>query len=194
VAWLLANRPELIQAEYALNEGGGGRVEDGKKISNDVQASEKKFTNFTLETTNPGGPSSVPRPDNAIYSLAAALVKVGAYQFPVRLNEVTREYFSRQASIVGGEMGAAMRAIVADQRDARAAALLARDPAHNSRLRTSCVATMLTGGHAMNALQQRATATVNCRILPDEEPADIQRQLIAAINDTSVKVTMERSE
>lgn len=192
VAWILANRPELLQAEYALNEGGGGRVEDGRKISNDVQASEKKVSNFTLEVTNPGGHSSQPRPDNAIYQLAAALVKVGAYQFPVRLNEVTREYFRRQASIVGGEMGAAMRALVANERDAAAAATIGKDPANNSRMHTSCVATMLTGGHASNALPQRATATVNCRILPDESPTDIRDQLVRAIGDTGVKVSEAR--
>lgn len=193
VQWLLANRPELIRAAYALNEGGGGRVEDGKRISNDVQASEKKYANFQVEATNPGGHSSVPRPDNAIYSLSAALVRVGAHRFPVRLNEVTREYFSRQATIVGGEMGAAMRAIVANERDERAAATLSRDPAHDSRLRTSCVATMLQGGHAANALPQRATANVNCRILPDDDPAEILRGLVAAVNDTGVKVTMSSS-
>lgn len=192
VEWLLANRPELLQAEFAFNEGGGGRVEDGKKISNDVQASEKKVANFTVEATNPGGHSSVPRPDNAITQLAAALVKLGAYHQPVKLNEVTRAYFRRQAEIVGGEMGAAMRALVANERDAAAAATVAKDPANNSRMRTTCVATMLTGGHASNALPQRATATVNCRILPDESTEEVQKRLIATIADTGVKVTVAR--
>ncbi len=192
VAWLLDNRRDLLDAAYALNEGGGGRVEEGKKISNDVQASEKKVANFTLETTNSGGHSSVPRPDNAIYSLARALAKVGDHHFPVHLNEITRAYFSRQATIVGGESGAAMRAVIANERDAAAAATLAKDPAHNSRLRTTCVATMLEGGHAMNALPQRARATVNCRILPDESPDDIRRALERAIADTGVKVSMSR--
>lgn len=189
VEWILENRRELFDAEYALNEGGGGRIEAGKRVSNDVQASEKKFGNFTLEATNSGGHSSQPRPDNAIYSLAAALVKVGAYHFPVHLNEVTREYFRRQAPIVGGETGAAMRAIVANERDAAAAALISRDFANNSRLRTTCVATMLEGGHASNALPQRARATVNCRILPDESPDSVRAQLVRAINDTGVKVS-----
>ena len=190
VEWLLQNRPELLRAEYALNEGGGGRVEDGKKVANEVQASEKKVANFRLETTNTGGHSSQPRPDNAIYSLSAALVRVGAFHFPVRLNEVTREYFRRQAQIAGGETGAAMRALVANERDARATALIGRDPANNSRMRTSCVATMLDGGHATNALPQRARANVNCRILPDESPAEVQRQLEGAVGDTSVKFTL----
>jgi acetylornithine deacetylase/succinyl-diaminopimelate desuccinylase-like protein len=192
VQWILANRPELLRAEYAFNEGGGGRVEEEKKISNDVQASEKKVANFSVETTNPGGHSSQPRPDNAIYQLAAALTKLGNYQFPVHLNEVTREYFRRQAGIVGGETGAAMRAIVANERDSAASALISRDPANSSRLRTSCVATMLSGGHAMNALPQRATATVNCRILPDETTESVQARLVAAIGDTGVKVTVSR--
>jgi acetylornithine deacetylase/succinyl-diaminopimelate desuccinylase-like protein len=145
-----------------------------------------------VEATNPGGHSSVPRPDNAISQLAAALVKLGAYNQPVKLNEGTRAYFKRQAEIVGGEMGAAMRALIANERDAAAAAILAKDPAHNSRMRTTCVATMLTGGHASNALPQRATATVNCRILPDESTEVVQQRLVATIADTGVKVTVAR--
>jgi acetylornithine deacetylase/succinyl-diaminopimelate desuccinylase-like protein len=192
VAWILKNRPELLQAEYAFNEGGGGRTEDGKKVSNDVQASEKKVANFTLTTTNPGGHSSQPRPDNAIYQLAAALDRLGKYQHPVHLNEVTREYFKRQATIVGGLTGAAMSAIVANERDAEAAAVISKDPVNNSRLRTSCVATMLSGGHASNALPQRATATVNCRILPDETQAEVRARIVAAIADTGVQVSVER--
>jgi len=192
VDWILRNRPELLQAEYAFNEGGGGRTEEGKKVSNDVQASEKKVANFTLTATNSGGHSSVPRPDNAIYQLAAALDRMGKYHHPVHLNEITREYFRRQSAIVGGETGAAMRRIVADPRDSAAAATISRDPANNSRLRTTCVATMLSGGHAMNALPQRATATVNCRILPDETQAEVQARIIAAVADTGVKVTVER--
>lgn len=191
VQWLLANRRELIDAEYALNEGGGGRMENGRRISNDVQASEKKFANFQLETTNPGGHSSVPRPDNAIYSLTRAVSRVGEYHFPIRLNEITTAYFTRQAAILGGEMGAAMRALLANPADTRAAAIVSKDPAHNSRLRTSCVATMLSAGHATNALPQRARANINCRILPDESPADIEAQLRAVIADTAVKVQIE---
>jgi acetylornithine deacetylase/succinyl-diaminopimelate desuccinylase-like protein len=188
VRWLLENRRDLIDAEYALNEGGGGRVESGRRISNDVQASEKKVANFLLETTNPGGHSSVPRRDNAIYALARALRRVEGFRFPVHLNEVTRAYFTRQAGIVGGEVGEAMRAIVANPRDARAAAVLARDPAHDARLRTTCVATTLTAGHASNALPQRARANVNCRILPDESADDVRRQLVAIIADPAVSV------
>ena len=188
VAWLLKNRPELINAEFAFNEGGGGRTRDGVKLSHDIQASEKKVQNFTLESTNPGGHSSVPVKDNAITHLSAALVKVGGYDFPISLNEITRAYFSRSAAITPGEMGAAMRAIVANPADPAAAAALSADPRYNSQLRTSCVATTIEGGHAKNALPQRARANVNCRILPDENPADVQRALETVINDPKVSV------
>jgi len=189
VEWLLANRRELVDAEYVLNEGGGGRVEGGRNISNDVQASEKKVADFVLETTNPGGHSSVPRPDNAIYTLTRALTKIGEHTFPVHLNEITTAYFSRQAVIVGGETGAAMRALVANPRDAAAAAVISRDPSNNSRLRTTCVATMVEAGHARNALPQRARANVNCRILPDESADSIRAQLIAVMGDSSISIT-----
>ncbi len=117
---------------------------------------------------------------------------MGKYHHPVHLNEVTREYFRRQAPIVGGLTGAAMSAIVTNERDAEAAAIIAKDPANNSRLRTTCVATMLSGGHAFNALPQRATATVNCRILPDETQAEVAARIVAAIADTGVAVSVAR--
>jgi acetylornithine deacetylase/succinyl-diaminopimelate desuccinylase-like protein len=177
VEWILANRPELLRAEFVLNEGGGGRVRGGKYLSNDVQASEKKVLNLQLEVTNPGGHSSVPLKDNAITHLAEALVRIGAHDFPIRLNEITRAYFIRSAELVDGPTAAAMRAIVADERNADAARVLAADPRYNSQLRTTCVATMLDGGHARNALPQRARAVVNCRILPDESAVEVQRTL-----------------
>jgi acetylornithine deacetylase/succinyl-diaminopimelate desuccinylase-like protein len=189
VEWLLQNHRPLIDAEFAFNEGGGGRVRDGKKLSNDVQASEKKFQMFMLETTNPGGHSSRPVKDNAITQLAEALVKLGAHDFPVHLNEVTRAYFERSASLVSPDIGAAMKAIVANPNDSRAAATLSADPAYNSQLRTTCVATMLEGGHARNALPQRARAHVNCRILPDESPDDVKRGIERAIANPKVAVT-----
>jgi len=189
VEWLLANRRELIAAEYAFNEGGGGRVKDGVRISHDVQASEKKVQNWTLEATNPGGHSSVPVKDNAITHLSDALVKLGAFDFPVHLNEVTRAYFSRLAGVAGGDLGAAMRAIVADPGDAAAARTLSADPRYNSQLRTTCVATMLEGGHARNALPQRARANVNCRILPDESPDSVRRILTSVIANPKVTIT-----
>jgi acetylornithine deacetylase/succinyl-diaminopimelate desuccinylase-like protein len=194
VEWLLANRRELVDAAYVLNEGGGGRMDGNRRISNDVQAAEKYVVNFSVEATNSGGHSSVPRPDNAIYSLARALDRLSALNQPVRLNETTRAYFTRQAEILGGETGAAMRRVVANERDTAAIAIVARDFSNNSRMRTTCVATLLEGGHAMNALPQRAKATVNCRILPEENRADVQARLIAAIHDTGVKVTVERED
>jgi len=191
VEWLLANRKELVDAEYAFNEGGGGRVKDGVRVSHDVQASEKKYQNFIFEATNPGGHSSVPVRDNAITQLSDALVKLGAFDFPVHLNEVTRAYFTQLAGVTSGEMGAAMRAIAADPTNVAAARTLSADPRYNSQLRTTCVATMLEGGHARNALPQRARANVNCRILPDESPDSVRMILIAAIANPKVTITAE---
>lgn len=188
--WLLANRRDLVDAEYVLNEGGGGIAENGRKISNAVQASEKMYLNLQLEVTNPGGHSSVPVPDNAIYHLADALAKVGRYHFPARLNEVTTAYFSRTADLSGPEEGAAMRALVANPRDRAAEAIVSRNPANNSRLRTTCVATMLDAGHAPNALPQRARANVNCRLLPDEDPARVVATLDSVIGNPKVAITM----
>ena len=193
VDYLLKNHRNLIDAEYAFNEGGGGRIRDGKYLSHDVQASEKKYVDFTLETTNPGGHSSRPVKDNAITELAAALVKVGAFDFPVKLNEITRTYFARSASITPGAMGEAMKRVAQDPTDAKAVATLSSDPAYNSQLRTSCVATMLTGGHAPNALPQRARANVNCRILPDATTEEVQATLASVINDPKVKIWTDRA-
>ncbi|MBK8249946.1 MAG: M20/M25/M40 family metallo-hydrolase [Gemmatimonadetes bacterium] len=192
VAYLLEKHRDLIEAEYAFNEGGGGRVNAaGKYVSHDIQASEKKFQMFTLEATNPGGHSSVPVKDNAITELSKALVKLGAYDLPVRLNEVTRAYFTRLAQTVEPSLGAAMKAVVANPNDAAAVAKVSEDPRYNSQLRTSCVATMLDGGHAQNALPQRARAQVNCRILPDESPSYVKGLLEQAIAGTKVSVTMQ---
>ncbi len=191
VDWLLKNHPDLLRAEYAFNEGGGGRVKEGKNVSHDIQASEKKFQMFLLETTNPGGHSSVPTKENAITQLAAALVKVGALDLPVHLNDITRAYFERSAPLTPGPMGKAMAAIVKNPSDAAAAATLSTDPRYNSQLRTTCVATMLEGGHAMNALPQRARAYVNCRILPDENPEDIRKAIERTVADPKVAVTAQ---
>jgi acetylornithine deacetylase/succinyl-diaminopimelate desuccinylase-like protein len=189
VVWLLRNRPDLVDAEFAFNEGGGGRVRDGRRISHDVQASEKKPWNYRFEVTNPGGHSSVPVADNAITHLAEALTRLAAHRFPVRLNEVTREYFGRLAGIVGGEMGDAMRRLVADPGDTAAARLLSSDPRYNAQLRTTCVATMLQAGHAANALPQRARATVNCRILPEETGEEVRDVLERVVANRAVIVT-----
>ena len=194
VDYILQHRPALLNAEFAFNEGGGGRVKDGKNISHDVQASEKKYQDYRLEATNPGGHSSRPIKDNAITQLADALVKVGAFDFPVHLNEVTRAYFERSVSLVDPEMGDAMRRIVKNPLDATAAAKLSTDPGYNSQLRTSCVATMLDGGHAPNALPQRARANVNCRILPDESLEDVLKTLQRVIGGAKVVVTRTGSD
>jgi acetylornithine deacetylase/succinyl-diaminopimelate desuccinylase-like protein len=197
VRWLIANHKELIDAAYALNEGGGGSLRDGKPFINSVGAAEKVSGNFTVSTANRGGHSSVPRDDNAITELAQALVRIGAFQFPVMLNPVTKAFFERTATIETPAVGAAMRAILANPSDAAASATLNADPRYRSMLRTTCVATMLSGGHARNALPQTATANVNCRMAPGHDPADVRAALLAAINDTGVKIsrapTMERA-
>jgi acetylornithine deacetylase/succinyl-diaminopimelate desuccinylase-like protein len=189
VRWLLANHKELIDAAYALNEGGGGSLRDGKPFINSVGAAEKVSANFTVSTANRGGHSSVPRDDNAITQLSQALVRVGSYQFPVMLNPVTKAFFEKTAAIETPEAGAAMRAIVANPNDAAASATLSRDPRYRSMLRTTCVTTMLSGGHARNALPQTATANVNCRMAPGHDPVDVRAQLMAAIGDTGVSIS-----
>jgi acetylornithine deacetylase/succinyl-diaminopimelate desuccinylase-like protein len=171
VRWLVENQRSLIDAEYALNEGGGGLLDGkGARVSNNVQASEKKYADYRFEATNPGGHSSRPRGDNAIYDLARALDRLAGHEFPVRLNDVSREFFRRSSAMVPGERGAAMRTIADNPRDAAAIATLSGDPMDNATMRTTCVATTIEGGHASNALPQRARANVNCRLLPDESP------------------------
>ena len=189
VKWLIANHPELIDAEYALNEGGGGSLRDGLHVSNNVQASEKVFQSFTLEVTNPGGHSSLPVKDNAIYRLADALIRIRAHDFPVALNEVTRAFFERSATIEDGELATAMRGVLQYPPDPSAVAFLSRAPYYNARLRTTCVATRLLAGHAENALPQRAQATVNCRMLPTDSPLVVLETLKTVINDDQVSVT-----
>jgi acetylornithine deacetylase/succinyl-diaminopimelate desuccinylase-like protein len=191
VSWLADEHRELIDAEFGLNEGGGGRERAGKKLFNAVQATEKLYRDFDLEITNKGGHSSVPVPDNAIYRLAAALDRLSKFNFPVNLNEVTHAFFERTAALEGGELGAAMKAVVqSNGKDATAAAKLAETAAYNSMLRTTCVATMLQAGHARNALPQKATANVNCRILPQESVEDVQRTLVRVFADDGIKVTL----
>ena len=177
VEFLLAEHRDLIDAAYALNEGGGGMERDGRKISNNVQAAEKKFLSFYFTATNPGGHSSLPVDKNAIYDLSQALLAIQAYDFPVMLHEVTEEFFGGSADLVSGEIGEAMRRILANPADAQAAATLSVDPGYNSRLRTTCVATLLEGGHAQNALPQLARANVNCRIFPSHDPTEVHARL-----------------
>lgn len=187
--WLVQNQRPLIDAAFALNEGAGGRLDEkGNRVSLGVQAGEKVYQDFTLTTTNPGGHSSRPVKENAIYELGAALGKIGAYEFPVQLNDATRLYFTRMADLVGGDAGAAMKAIVADPKDETADATLSKDSSWHSTLRTTCVATMINGGHAPNALPQKAEANVNCRIFPGTSVEDVRQTLIREINDPKVSV------
>lgn len=188
VAWLLANHKQLIDAQYALNEGGGGQEIDGKKVLNGVQLSEKVFQSFKLEVKNRGGHSSQPRKDNAIYRLAKALDNLSRFDFPINLNDGTRAYFERTANIETGQLAADMKSIVSANPDPEAIKRLSVYPNYNATLRTTCVATMISGGHAENALPQTATATVNCRILPGEDPAKIKQTLIDVFADNSVSV------
>ncbi|HUP67543.1 MAG TPA: M20/M25/M40 family metallo-hydrolase [Sphingomicrobium sp.] len=189
--YLAKNQRQLIDAAFAINEGGGGQLDaEGKPVYLGVQVGEKLPQNYRLEVTNPGGHSSRPVPDNAIYHLAQALVRIEGYDFPVTLNPTTRDFFTRMAAIRGGEQGAAMKAIVANPADAAARAVLERDAASNSILHTTCVATMLEGGHATNALPQRARANVNCRIFPGTTTEDVRQTLIQVIADPKVSVTM----
>ena len=167
--WLARNKPDLIAAEFALNEGGGGRYgPDGKRQLLAIQVGEKASQNYTFAVTNPGGHSSQPVPDNAIYQLADALKAVAGYEFPVRFTDTTRAFFTATAASLGGAMGQAITTLLANPEDKAADALISRDKAMHSTLRTTCVATLLNAGHAENALPQRATANVNCRIFPGE--------------------------
>jgi acetylornithine deacetylase/succinyl-diaminopimelate desuccinylase-like protein len=188
VDWLLKNHRELVDAALVINEGGGGTLRNGKPLFNSVQAAEKVTTNITLRATNRGGHSSVPRPDNAITALADALAKVGRYSFPVRLSDVTRGFFSKTADVEEPALGKAMRALVANPNDKEALAAVSADPRYNSMLRTTCVATQLSGGHAANALPQLAEANINCRMFPTDTAEVIRADFEKLINDTTVQV------
>ena len=189
--WLSKNRRDQIDAAFALNEGAGGELDDkGKPIVHTVLAAEKMSQNYRLEVTNPGGHSSQPVPDNAIYHLIRAIDRISQYDFPVQLNDANRAFFTRMAPVAGGEMGAAMTAIVANPNDAQANAILSRDKGFHSMLRTTCVATMLEAGHATNALPQRARANINCRIFPGVSGEAVMAQLVKLSADPQVHVSM----
>jgi acetylornithine deacetylase/succinyl-diaminopimelate desuccinylase-like protein len=193
--YLASHERDLIDAEFALNEGGGGRLDaDGKRLVLTVQAAEKFPQSYQLEVTNPGGHSSRPVQDNAIYRLAAGLLKISAYQFPFQASDITRAYFGKMAPQVGGEMGKAMTAFA--NGDMSAAKILATDPTYNSVLHTTCVATLLNAGHAENALPQRADANINCRIFPGTGLEEVRVRLEELVADPQIKVTTrnKRSE
>jgi acetylornithine deacetylase/succinyl-diaminopimelate desuccinylase-like protein len=191
VEWLLQNHPDRIDAAVVINEGGGGTLRDGRHLFNSVQATEKVFANMIVRATNRGGHSSVPRPDNAITALADALAKVGRHSFPVQFNDVTREFFSKTALVEAPAMGRALRALVANPRDTAALRVVTSDPRYNSMLRTTCVPTMLRGGHAENALPQLAEATVNCRMYPGSTAEQTRAALARVIDDTTVQVVAQ---
>jgi acetylornithine deacetylase/succinyl-diaminopimelate desuccinylase-like protein len=189
VDWLLKNHKDLINAEFALNEGGRGQEKDGKKILNAVQLSEKVFQSFILEVHNRGGHSSQPRKDNAIYQLAHALDNLSKFDFPVNLSEGTRIYFERSSKIESGQLAEDMKGIIKTPYDPASLERLSASPGYNAMLRTTCVATMINGGHADNALPQTATALVNCRILPNDNPEKVKETLIKIFDDKEITVT-----
>jgi acetylornithine deacetylase/succinyl-diaminopimelate desuccinylase-like protein len=189
IQWLLKNHRDLIDAEFALNEGGGVGLKDGKPVRNSVQTSEKVSVSFQLDVTNSGGHSSVPRKDNAIYRLAEGLVRLSKLEFPLHLNETTRAYFERTAQSESGQTAADIRAVLADKPDAAALGRLSVNPVYNAQLRTTCVATLLQGGHAVNALPQLAEAKVNCRMMPGEAIDEVRATLERALADDQIKVT-----
>ena len=192
VDWLLKNHRELIDAEYVINMDGGDPVMlNGKRLMRTVQAAEKVYVTFKLEVHNPGGHSSLPTKDNAIYRLAAALGRLSGYQFPAQLNEITRATLQNWAALQQGQLAADLAAVARPNPDTAAIRRLSdQSPVYNAQLRTTCVATELAGGHAENALPQTASATVNCRMLPGTPSEDVQRTLNAVVNDTAVVISV----
>lgn len=196
--WLAANRRELIDAEFALNEGGGGRTDGkptasgGKLLVQTLQVGEKVYQDFTLTATNPGGHSSQPVPQNAIYDMARALDRIAAHKFPVEFSDTTRAFFAQAGAMRPDETGKAMVALSKDLNDSAALALVEQDKALNSLLRTTCVATLIDGGHALNALPQRVEANVNCRIFPGHAPSEIKDALAQVIGNDQIKIAYQR--
>lgn len=189
VDWLLKNHRELVDAEFVLNHDGGGvLVNQGKPQLMEVDATEKLYGDFVLTATNPGGHSSLPVPDNAIYELSAALIRLSQFQFPFELNNITRSYYERMAKFETGQRAADMKGILKTPPDMDAVARLSKDPIDNSTLHTTCVATRLSGGHANNALPQRAQANINCRIEPGHALEEIRQMIEKAVADPNIQV------
>ncbi len=187
VDWLIKNKRELINSEFCLNEGGWGEESNGRKLANDVQVSEKYVVNFRLEVHNKGGHSSLPVPDNAIYHLSGALDRLSKFGFPFKTNDVTRAYFAQMAKIETDPIRDDLAKVAQGSTEAMQHVAAAR-PIWNSTLRTTCVATQLEGGHAMNALPQLAAATVNCRVLPEDSSEHVQNTLEKVFADREVNV------
>jgi acetylornithine deacetylase/succinyl-diaminopimelate desuccinylase-like protein len=189
VDWLLKNKRDLIDAEFVLNHDGGEvQMDHGKALALVVDATEKLYSDYQLVTTNPGGHSSQPRPDNAIYELAHALLKLEAHKFPFELNNITRAYYEHLATVEPGQRGADIKAMLQTPPDEAAIERLSQDPIDNSRMHTTCVATRLAGGHANNALPGRAEAVVNCRILPGHSKQEVRDELARVFNDPKVEL------
>ena len=189
IQWMIKNHHDLIDAEFALNEGGRVGLKNGKPLRSELQTSEKVFVNYSFEVKNSGGHSSLPTKDNAIYHLAEGLARLSKYDFPVVLNETTRAWLERAAPLEDPQIGAAMNSVASGRPDPAALARLSAMPAYNAQLRTTCVATMLEAGHAFNALPQRAQATVNCRVLPGEPVEEVQKTLVRVVDDNQISVT-----
>jgi acetylornithine deacetylase/succinyl-diaminopimelate desuccinylase-like protein len=191
VDWLVKNHRDLIDAEFCVNtDAGGGIIKNGRRLYMELEAAEKVFLTFRLEVTNPGGHSSRPTKDNAIYHLAEGLARLAHYDFPVHLFDVTRANFERLAPFYEGQLGADMKAVVANPGDAAVVARLSASPLYNAQLRTTCVATMLSGGHAENALPQTASAVVNCRLLPVDKAEDVENTLRTVLADPAIHITV----
>jgi acetylornithine deacetylase/succinyl-diaminopimelate desuccinylase-like protein len=193
VDWLLKNKRELIEAEYALNEGGRGEMVNGKRVSNDMSLSEKTYSDFRLEVRNKGGHSARPVPDNAIYHLAGALYRLSTFTFPFQLNEVTRAYFRQMAKIEKGPLATELAKVAEGSEEAMRKVGAASAPM-NAMMRTTCVATQLEGGHATNALPQLAAANVNCRVLPEDSVENVLATLKKVVADDQVSVTIKTDE
>jgi acetylornithine deacetylase/succinyl-diaminopimelate desuccinylase-like protein len=189
VDWLLKNHRDLIDAEFVLNHDGGEvQMDHGKPIALVVDATEKLYSDYQLVTTNPGGHSSLPRPDNAIYELSHALVNLEHYKFPFELNSVTRAYYEHLAAVEKGQRAEDIKAMLRTPPDNAAIDRVSQDPIDNSRIHTTCVATRLSGGHANNALPGRAEAVVNCRILPGHSKQEIRDELAKVFADPKVEI------
>ena len=189
VKWLVKNRRELVDAAFAINvDGASGELLDGKRLDYGVETSQKVYLTWHLGTTNKGGHSSEPRPDNAIYQLSEALTKLSRYSFPITLTDTTRTYFTKMAALQGGAKGADM--LAAAKGDVAAPQRLTKDTAYNAILHTTCVATMLNAGVQENALPSSAEATVQCRVLPGESADSVKGRIAAAIADPAIKIAM----
>ena len=192
--WLLREHKELVDGSLVLNEGGGGWMRQGKYLVLAMQASEKTYMDYALKVTDKGGHSSLPTPENAIYRLSAGLLRLQKYTFPVELNEVTRAFLQRASVTEGKDVAASMRALAANSKDLAAARRLSQEPRYNALIRTTCVPTEVTAGHARNALPQSAVANVNCRILPGHSAAEVRATLVTALADPKIDVALDEKE